>query len=180
MILSIQHGEADLRNPEKECHETVFDYCVSRYKKLGQTIPRAENHDERVNILWKAVAGQNRLTPQNLNTVQPGYIIGFFKANGNCYHSMIALDQDIWVGTNNYQTFDIDQLAVVFYGIPDFTEKGQRRVSLSNDSKIKNIYCGAHWDKDKNTWKSPYEEYIVRYRDIITMPITNCDICSYK
>ena len=169
MKLNIDEVLVDLSNKDKNCHETVFDYCKDWYIKNCNIKLHAADNEEIKRLLWGNVPDANILTLANTRDVlYSGYIIGFFDSQTMmCQHSMIALDFDIWVGTNNMFTFLADPEAVVFTDILNYIGKGNRRVYFCNGQQM-NIPCGAFWSKNGQFWHKDVDDcnYILKYRNV--------------
>lgn len=195
MQLIIEHGIVNLDNSNALCHKTVLDYCKDRYKRLNMDYKCPDNipENEFSNLLWNGISDEYIVTKDNMGQVLfPGYIIGFFTLNGSCMHSMVVFDYNIWVGTNNFQTFSCAADETVgFYDIDTYIDKDETRKVLKTNGKIEEIdksstkRCGSHWSIDGKLWVKDYtdndaDKCKIKYRDIIKKPITYCSICQYQ
>lgn len=93
-----------IENALANCHATVFSY-------LNDEVVTTDR-DTIINALWpngyqqeyRVLSIDNENTPGDISMIQPGSIIGFWtNYNGRfqLQHSMIALNHNTWIGTNN-------------------------------------------------------------------------------
>jgi hypothetical protein len=123
----------DSAKPHAEiCHAFVYRWLIGRQKMSpdarSDPVTGPFNGAVMNPILWPA--GGQPVRVAGVNQVKAGDIVGFFAANGDLVHSMVAETPTQWVGANNTGCF----------GVPT----GRRTIC--------NIYHQRFEPKDKLGW----------------------------
>ncbi|WP_270937955.1 hypothetical protein [Falsiroseomonas oryzae] len=108
MILLNTWVPEDAANPHMEiCHAFVYRWLIGRGRMLAHATsdPMTGPFNGQVMrpILWPN--GGQPVRVAGVNRVSAGDIVGFFAANGDLVHSMVAETPTQWVGANNQGCF---------------------------------------------------------------------------